>query len=316
MSTLTVTSDHFAAAVPAERARELFKSSVDQIEIEVFSYCNRVCWFCPNSHIDRRSANRYMDEALYLRILDELRSIAYGGVVTYSRYNEPLADRIILTRLRQARERLPEATLYTHTNGDYLTRELLDELREAGLNVLRVQVYLGNDEHFDDAAMLTRMARRLGDLGLPFEFTDVLPNTRYMARVSYPGIEVTFDARNFDRIGTDRGQTVKLARPYRRTAPCFVVYRHLYIDWNGAVVPCCNIRSDEPSHRPYIVDDLSGGRSIFDAYANSALAAWRRELLRFGDKRKPCDTCFYEVPADSAELRQTTEALARRFGLA
>jgi hypothetical protein len=235
MRTLSVAADHFAASVSLERARELLKRSVNLVEIEVFSYCNRVCWFCPNSRIDRRSANNYMDEGLYRRILEDLRSIAYDGIITYSRYNEPLADRVILDRLRQARERLPGATLYTHTNGDYLTPALLDELRDAGLNVLRVQVYLGNDDHFDDAAMLTRMARRLNDLGLPFEFVQVVPNTRYLARVHYAGMEVTFDARNFDRIGTDRGQTVTIARAYHRTAPCFVVFQHLYIDWNGAI---------------------------------------------------------------------------------
>jgi hypothetical protein len=78
---------------------------------------------------------------------------------------------------------------------------------------------------------------------------------------------------------------------------------------------CCNIRSDEPSHQPYLIDNLSGGRSIFEAYASASFAAWRRELLRFGAKRKPCDTCYYEPPPDTSELRQGTEALARRFGL-
>ena len=32
------------------------------IEIEIFSYCNRKCWFCPNSFVDRRSENLIMPE--------------------------------------------------------------------------------------------------------------------------------------------------------------------------------------------------------------------------------------------------------------
>jgi hypothetical protein len=312
---LVIRPEHFSRSLSPDEARGLFKASITQVEIEAFTYCNRTCWFCPNSYIDRRSTNKYMDEALYLRILGDLASIDYSGVITYSRYNEPLADKIILTRIRQAREHLPNATLSTHTNGDYLDQEYLDELKAAGLNRLRVQVYLGNNEHFNDEVMRTRLVRRLKDLGLPYEATLVEPNVRYMATVQYPGMEVTFDARNFDAIGVDRGQTIAMPEVYERTAPCFVVFRHLYIDYDGSVVPCCNIRSDEPRHEPYIVDRLATGRSLFQAYANSPLADWRRGLVTFGKKEKPCDTCAYEVPPDTPELRAMSETVARDQGL-
>lgn len=313
MNRLFVSTQHFDRTISPEDARRLFKVSVTQVEIETFTYCNRACWFCPNSRIDRRSANTFMDEALYLRILSDLASIGYDGVVTYSRYNEPLADRVILTRLRQARAALPKACLSTHTNGDYLTRAYLDELREAGLNRLRVQVYLGNDDRFSDTRMLTRMSRRLNDLGLPYEFVLAAAGVRYMAAVRYEGMEVTFDARNFDAMGVDRGQLVTLAQPYTREAPCLVVFQHLYIDHDGSIVPCCNIRSDEPSHRDYVVGTLRDGRSLFEAYANGPLADWRRGLLTYGPKRKPCDTCRYEIPPGTPELRAQLDQLAARL---
>ena len=66
-----------------------------------------------------------MDQAIYLKILEDLASINYQGVITYSRYNEPLADKIILERISQARKILPQAILYSHTNGDYLDKEYL-----------------------------------------------------------------------------------------------------------------------------------------------------------------------------------------------
>jgi len=312
---LVIRPEHFSRSLSPDEARGLFKASITQVEIEVFTYCNRTCWFCPNSYIDRRSANQYMDEGLYLRILGDLASIDYSGVITYSRYNEPLADKIILTRIRQARELLPKAKLSTHTNGDYLDREYLDELKAAGLDRLRVQVYLGNNERFNDEVMRTRMARRLNDLGLPYSATMTEPNVRHMAAVQYPGMEVTFDARNFDAIGVDRGQTIAMPEIYERTAPCFIVFRHLYIDYDGSVVPCCNIRSDEPRHQPYIIDRLATGRSLFEAYANSPLADWRRGLVTFGKKEKPCDTCAYEVPPDTPQLRAMSDAVARDQGL-
>lgn len=311
---LVIRPEHFSRSLSPDEARQLFKSSITQVEIEAFTYCNRTCWFCPNSYIDRRSTNKYMDEGLYLRILSDLASIDYSGIITYSRYNEPLADRIILTRIRQAREHLPKATLSTHTNGDYLDRDYLRDLKDSGLDRLKVQVYLANDEHFDDEAMRKRLARRLNDLGLPHRIVMGERNVRYLVEVQYPGMEVTFDARNFDVIGVDHGQTIAMPAAYERTAPCFIVFRHLYIDHDGSVVPCCNIRSDEPRHQAYIVDRLASGRSVFEAYANSPLAEWRRSLVTFGRKEKPCDTCAYEVPNDTPELRATTERAAQDLG--
>ena len=312
---LVIRPEHFQRSLPLDEARQLFKDSITQVEIEAFTYCNRTCWFCPNSYIDRRSTNKYMDEGLYLRILSDLASIDYRGIITYSRYNEPLADRIILTRIRQARERLPDAVLLTHTNGDYLDQDYLRDLKEAGLNRLKVQVYLANDERFEDEAMRKRLSRRINDLGLPHRIQIAEPNVRYLVEVQYPGMEVTFDARNFGVIGVDRGQTIALPEAYERNAPCFIVFRHLYIDYDGSVVPCCNIRSDEPRHALYVVDRLATGRSLFEAYANSPLADWRRGLVTFGKKEKPCDTCSYEVPDDTPELRAMTQSVARDQGL-
>ena len=47
------------------------------IEIEVFSYCNRKCWFCPNSFIDRRTENLIMPEEKYLNILQQLKDMNF-----------------------------------------------------------------------------------------------------------------------------------------------------------------------------------------------------------------------------------------------
>jgi MoaA/NifB/PqqE/SkfB family radical SAM enzyme len=315
VGTFTILLEHFSNEVPPERAKVMFKASVNQVEIETFTYCNRTCWFCANARIDRRSQNRYMDEALYLRVMKDLADIDYDKVITYSRYNEPLADRIILTRLRQARQLLPKACLSTHTNGDYLNRKYLDELREAGLNRLRVQVYPGNSEPFDDLKILKLMERRLQNLGLPYQLASAAQGIRYLALVNYEGMEVTFDARNFAAIGVDRAQTIKLPQEYERRSPCLIVFQHLYIDYNGTVVPCCNIRSDEPSHAPYLIDQLGENRSIYQAFANSPLVAWRRALLRFGPKKKPCNSCGYECLEDTPQLSAQLDAVAQTMGL-
>jgi hypothetical protein len=244
-----------------------------------------------------------MDEGLYLRILADLRSVLYSGKIQFGRYNEPLADRIILTRIQQARQHCPDAYLYAHTNGDYLTREYLDELRAAGLNALCLQTYLGNNDRYDEQRMLARQRQQLGKLGLGIVRTVFsVPNVRHCHVTDYPGLQLTIDARNFDVIGNDRGGLVQVNLGKGvRTAPCLIPFTDIYIDWTGDTVPCCNIRSDRPEHQDYVVSRLQDGTSIFDAYV--ALHGWREHLLRFTPKHAPCDTCNHEVeayPSDDA----------------
>ena len=95
--------------------KQIFKENLKLIEIETFSYCNRKCWFCPNSFVDRLSENIEMSEDVYLDLLQQLSEIDFSGELTYSRYNEPLAKReLLIKRIKQAREILPNATLRTN----------------------------------------------------------------------------------------------------------------------------------------------------------------------------------------------------------
>ena len=92
---LKVTNNHFRTNLTRERAKKLFAKKVRMVEIEVFSYCNRRCWFCSNAVIDRTGRNIEMSQEVYEKILRNLKEIHYNRLISYSRYNEPLADKII-----------------------------------------------------------------------------------------------------------------------------------------------------------------------------------------------------------------------------
>lgn len=290
------TRNHFRPDLPPDEARELFKASVRYVEVEPFSFCNRKCHFCPNATLpyrqDRKN-NQFMEESMFLRIFDELASIGYAGQVQLGRYEEPLADRVILTRIRQIRERLPGGWVYLHTNGDYLTRDYLNDLKDAGLSEVALQTYLGNDQRWHEQAILDQQSNQLRRLGLRVKRPiTAAPGLRHYHETDYPGMVVRVDARNFDAIGTDRGGLLPI-RQTPRTAPCLIPFSSLYVDWTGSTVPCCNIRTDlQPE---LTVCRLQDGHSIFDAFA--ALHGWRLSLLRFGEKSGPCATCRYDEDA-------------------
>ena len=78
--------------LPVEKSRDLFARFVDQVEIENHNFCNRICWFCPNSFIDRRTNLRLMQDGVFEKIISALSEIDYDGNLTWSRYHEALAD--------------------------------------------------------------------------------------------------------------------------------------------------------------------------------------------------------------------------------
>ena len=109
----------FDHKIKINRSKELFKSYVKHFQIEPNSYCNRTCWFCPNSSIDRRSSNVSIDRNLLLKILAELAEINYDQSFIWCGYGEPLADETIFDNVRLAKNMLPNAHHRLFSNGDF-----------------------------------------------------------------------------------------------------------------------------------------------------------------------------------------------------
>lgn len=292
-------------------AMDLFRRSVSMVEVELFSYCNRRCWFCPNAHIDRITSNSHMVPETYTSIIEQLAEIDYQGVVTYSRFNEPLADRIILEKLRETRAKLPKAKLHANTNGDYLDLEYLNELYDAGMRSLNIQLYLKNDERYDHKKTIKRGWQTLKRLQLPYTVTIDQPGVWYEMELEFKDMKIRLYGRNFELNGTSRGDQVDIKRDYIRAAPCSQPVWGIYIDYNGKMVPCCNFRSDIAEHADYILSDLNSDPDIFLSYSSAMAADFRRRMLNFEPKSGPCSNCHFGVeelnPGRRAKLTRLLE---------
>lgn len=292
-----ISEAHFRDDLGVEESGELFKSSVKMVEIEVFTFCNRRCWFCPNNFIDRHSSNEYMDEFLYEKIISDLKMLDYSETISFSRYNEPLADRIILERLSLAASQLPEATLHLNTNGDYLNLTFLKELYSSGLKSLNIQLYLPrSEERVDYSEDQARKQARdmIAKLDLPSSDGLYISGEYLEYLLTYEDMRISLYARNFSVTGNDRGGLLDLRDASGRVSPCLSPFYHLYIDFNGSVMPCCNLRSDAEAHSDYVVADLTeDAMNIVSAYTSKRLTSWRRSLIGFTTKPSPCDSCNF-----------------------
>lgn len=267
---------------------------IRMIEIEIFSYCNRKCWFCPNSFIDRNSTNIFMQEELYLKILNELKSINYSNMISYSRYNEPTSNReIFIKRLKQAKTIIPNATLHTNTNGDFLTRDYLDELCKNGLKSMNIQSYLNKDEIFNADNIKIKVGKMVEKLGLDF-VEKINTIDRYEVAFKYKDMNLNMYARDFRLNGNNRGGTLDTIPAVIRKSPCYIPFTDIYIDYNGKVLPCCNFRSDIKEHNNFILGDANN-ESILHIFNNIKTKKLRKKLLRDINKLKPCNECNFAM---------------------
>jgi len=274
-----------------DKNKLLFAEQLKLIEIEIFSYCNRKCWFCPNSFIDRLSQNHIMDEKVYLDLLNQLKEIDFSGELTYSRYNEPTSNReLFLKRVNQARQILPKAILRTNTNGDYITREYVEELCDVGFNQLWIQQYLGNNERYDHEKMRQRSEAKIKKLGLSSQVLTDIPGYKLEYDISYNGMTIHIRSRNFEIDGSSRGDSIELASEYTRTQRCLQVSQNMYIDYNGAVMVCCALRSDVPGQESGVMGHI-GEDKLWNIYASEKYEPWRKHHSGDGPKEGFCKSC-------------------------
>ncbi len=321
--------DHFVASLTREALevdpamsdadkRALFRRNVTLVELEPHAFCNRTCTFCPNSTIDRLTVKTTLDRALFESILRDLASVDYRHVLRFARYSEPMAHEHIFEMVAMARRALPKARIDIVTNGDYLKPDSIRRLRDAGLSVLRVSVYLQPRVAWSAPAAREAIARVAKRAELE-PVWGVTTETSVGATFPYDRLPIIVFSHNFDEIGYDRGQLVSslVDREYVRRSPCFLVFSNFTVDFDGKVMPCCNLRGDHPQHREFVLGDLARKESIFDVYASPRFTEWRRGLATVGDKGYPCATCKQKVLDGPrlAEIGRAVDAKLRAIGV-
>ena len=79
------------------------------IEIQTITSCNRRCPICPVSKYPQ--FDKRMEQTLFEKIIEELRTINYKGIISPHFYGEPLMDNRMLSLMQYTRKNLPKAKL-------------------------------------------------------------------------------------------------------------------------------------------------------------------------------------------------------------
>jgi len=269
---------------------KVFEQYVSWVGIETHSFCNRKCAFCQNSYIDRHSATIYMPEQMYSKIINELALINYKGLICYSGYNEPLAHRVILYKLREAREKLPNAILFTSTNGDFVTREYLDELAYAGMNRMRIMRYPLLDEEYSTDKQMQVLIEFAHKLKLKYEKVN---SSRL--RLLHPELYLEVISEDLKKMVNNRAGSVDLFRNEQgvtlRKEPCRAPFTECYVRYDGSVNPCCATRPDVVEQKDMIMGNVSS-ETLFDIYTSFKWSLLRYQMKDYGEQKVfPCSVC-------------------------
>ena len=316
----------FREAMRIARTREeklrLLKKHLKIIAFECFSYCNRKCWFCENSRIDRYSFNQYLPEETFLRVLDTLAEIEYEGNVSWAQFNEPLADvEVTLKRVRQARKHLPKAFFFMFTNSDYLSKEVMYELDAAGCNFLAPQCYRSRETPYDIEknvkpqveAMLGKLGIAVGDTEERWAFMHSFSRQYFLP--TGKKMLVCVICPNWDVIGMSRGSIADVfAAPLDRREPCQMPLYRLHVTYTGEVMPCGEFRIDAENARQFVIGDANV-QPLEDIFCCEKAVKFRRHLMRYGAKCVPCNRCKGGIEADftkTACLQAYSDFLCRQ----
>lgn len=279
----------FDPRIEINRSKELFKSYVKHFEIEHHSYCNRTCWFCPNSTVDRKSTNIRMDKKLLSKILGELAEVNYDQLIVWSGYCEPLADETIFDDIRLVKDRLPKAYQRLYSNGDYLSQGVIGRLEESGLDQLRVSLYPISDYESEKPKLLKSLEDRTG--------LKIVTKTRQYNGLQLIGssLLIMLEVKNFrpKHMSSRGGYLLKESgnETYARTLPCFSPIMLMSVAYDGHCMLCCQVRPDVMEHRSAIIGNLNNeGYSIFHYYRD--MSPSRGALLRPGIKTGVCTSCI------------------------
>jgi hypothetical protein len=237
--------------------------------------CNRRCSFCPASddYYKNIGLKGILKKDHYAKLLSDLSTVDYSGVILYSGESEPLLHKHILELISLTVQTLPNCTLQINTNGDLLTPKKLQNIFDAGLSRLSISMYDGPDQidHFQKLIKSTSV-----------EPEKVLLRRRY------------FENGNYGIVFTNRGGLANtdefiskddIATQFPISKSCNYPFYYLVGDVAGNIVMCPHDWT-----KKYVVGNFLQ-EHIFDIWTGNRLRVARAKLGNCDRTLPSCEAC-------------------------
>jgi radical SAM protein with 4Fe4S-binding SPASM domain len=284
----------------------LFRRNVAIINIETSSACNRFCSYCPDALYDRKT-QILMEPVLWQRFLKNIEAIRYDQQVSLNLYNEPMLDPTICEKIAQLKKAAPNCVAKFSSNGDYLNPDTLQQLALAGLDQIYITLHAPPGKPYRDPQQLEAFAKFFKRINVALPRLDQEPGVKIHTELQWNSMKLVVMSNNWAERGNDRaGTVISLKKRTARTAPCMRVFREFTISHLGEVFPCCQFFPDAPESKKHVLGHI-GQTNMIDIYSSKRAADWRKSMLTFSPKGRPCDTC---ADPDNAQPETETRRAA------
>ena len=287
---------------------DIFNEFVNVVYIELSSFCNRSCDYCPVGQFPR--VKRFMKDEIREKILAELERIDYRNTISLSHFNEPLADEHLIDRIREIHRRLPYCYIRMNSNGDYLTHELLDTLSDAGCREIQMTTHFAPGEEYTDEEAKAKIDKFFARIGLTYEIKSMKPGHNITVDFVYKNVRLLVLANNWKIDGNSRGGIVDDLNCENRRFACSVPFREVTIDVDGDMRRCPNMYETAP-----VIANVAN-IGLVEYYFSKEVTDIRRDMLMYRDDRKePCVSCnTFDYSADS-DADKWNKNMKDRFGI-
>ncbi len=110
------------------------------VEIETNNSCTRTCSYCPRPPND----STVLPEPLFRAVIDDLADWGFRGRISPHGYNEPLSDKRLPRLLEYVSTQLSHSPIVVFSNGDLLTRPVVEQLSQVGVTGFKLSVHEGS----------------------------------------------------------------------------------------------------------------------------------------------------------------------------
>lgn len=255
------------------------KADLKVVQIQTIDYCNRSCWFCPNKDDARKTGSR-MKWDVFDRILTDLEEMKFKGRISLYLMNEPLIDKRLPDWIAEVRRRFPDNFLFLSTNGDFVRRDKLMQLKGAGLDYLQVNCY---DENDNCGGRNKKLANIIKDL-------DGIDS--YFKQRSWKGQDGRFAVilkrkPPIQRFWNRGGNSDKVkCLDERKIDVCFLPSTQIYINYLGQLILCCS-----DYYFQVVMGDTTKDH-LWDIWQNEKYQKYREKLsIGRGHELKLCNKC-------------------------
>lgn len=243
-------------------------SSLVSVQLNTTELCNRTCDFCPR--VDPTvypNRNLHMSVDTVDKITKDLSDINYVGRISLSGFGEPLLTKNFIDIVKTIKHNLPNCILDTNTSGDKLTKEVIDELYAAGMDMLYINLYDGPEQ----VEYFTQLFENISE-------------KKYVFRPHWKNVDATYNLILNNRGGTIQSVvTGFIQEPLKQQ--CYFPFSRAMVDYNGDLILCPNDWS-----RNYIVGSLLETH-IKDLWMGERMKDIRLKLANYNRDTSPCNVC-------------------------